>query len=309
LGSQLFFFGGSSQRSISLRNGVFSLALQARKQRGIPNSKGASMSTHDDFQGEGPTKQGMSSTAKVLLILGSIAGVCLLVCCGGVAVVGWKFQGAFKNFAENLTTKDPNEIRARTAEIVHIDIPDAFPPMQAFDLMVMKQIIYGKPNGGSMIVIVEINRQMQGGQTAAGAKQQRQEILRQMRQQHQGQQPGNINAEMNEESNETREFTINGEKVPFEFIKGSANGAPTRQVVGVFAGRNGTTIMLMLMAPESEYDEAAVVKMIESIRLADEDDDESDSVPDMQKGAAPEGGSEPAEEKPAETGAPSEATP
>jgi len=41
----------------------------------------------------------MSSTAKVLLVLGSIAGVLLLACCGGVAFVGWKFQGVAKTFA------------------------------------------------------------------------------------------------------------------------------------------------------------------------------------------------------------------
>ena len=40
--------------------------------------------------------------------------------------------------------------------------------------------------------------------------------------------------------------------------------------------------MLMLMIPESEYDEAAVVHMLESIRLPDdESDDESTDGSDM----------------------------
>ena len=209
----------------------------------------------------------MSSTAKVLLVLGAIAGAGLLACCGGMAFVGWKFQGIAKNFAENITTSNPDEIRARTAKIVHIDIPDEFQPMQAFDLIVMKQMIYGKKGNGSMVMIMEINQPMQGAPDAATAKQQRQELLRQMRQQ-QAQQAGQMNTELAEVSSETREFEIGSEKVPFDFIKGTAanGGTPTRQVVGMFAGRQGT-VMLMLMVPESDYDEEAVIKIIESIRL------------------------------------------
>jgi len=250
----------------------------------------------------------MSSTAKVLLILGSIAGICLLACCGGVAFLGWKFQGVVQTFAENFTTKDPNEIRARTAQIMHIDIPDSYPPLQAFDWMLMKQIIYGR-QPGPMVMIMEMNEPMQGGQGAAGMKQQRQQMLRQMKQQ-QGQQPGNLNAEINEESSETREFTINGEKVPFEFIKGNANGAPSRQVVGLFPGRNATTIMFLLMAPEAEYDEAAVVKMIESIRLpAESSADESDEESDMPEHAAPKETPEPAHENDEPAEAPAQSSP
>src|SRR6266550_182433 len=201
------------------------------------------MSTQEGFLNEPPRKQGMSSTAKVLIILGSIAGVCLLVCCGGVAFVGWKFQDFAKNIAANFTTNNPDEIRARTAKIVHIEIPQEYPPMLALDLVFMKEIFYGKPNR-SMVMIIEIGKQMPGPEGEAGAKQQRQEILRQMRQQ--GQQPG-MNIDIDEEGSETREFTINGETVPFEFVKGTARGGgPSRKVVGVFQGRGGM-IMLMLV--------------------------------------------------------------
>jgi hypothetical protein len=246
------------------------------------------MSTQEDFLNEPPRKQGMSSTAKVLIILGSIAGVCLLACCGGVAFVGWKFQDFAKNFAANLSTNDPQEIRARTAKIVHIDIPEQFPPAVAIDVVFMKEILYGtldKPNR-PLLVIVEIDKNFLGAQGGGSAKQQREEILRQMRQQ--GQQAGNMNTELDEESSETREFTIDGEKVPFEFIKGTARGGgPTRQIVGVFPGREGM-VMLMVMVPESDYDEAAIMRMLESIRLPrDESDDESTSGSEMpEKGDA-----------------------
>jgi hypothetical protein len=265
------------------------------------------MSTQEDFLSEPPRKQGMSSTAKVLIILGSIAGVSLLACCGGVVFVGWKFQEVAKNFAANLTTNDPQEVRARTARIMHIDIPEQFPPMMALDLVFMKEIIYGTPNNPNkpMLLIVQIDKGFLGQQGGANTKQQRQEILQQMKQQ--GQQSGNMNTDIDEESSETREFTIDGEKVPFEFIKGTARGGgPSRQVVGVIPGREGV-IMLMMMVPESDYDEAAVVRMLESIRLAgDEADDESLGMPerreDAEKGTTPllENDSEPAAGKKAD---------
>ncbi len=206
----------------------------------------------------------MSSTAKVLLILGSIAGISLVLCCGGMAFVGWKFQ----NVAKEMFVTDPAVVRQRTEEIIHIDIPADYTPTHAmkFDLMnvKMKQVGYQrKGSAGSMLMIMETSQPPAPG---ASPKEQREQMRQAMRQQ--ARQQGQASDEINEQSSETREFTINGESVPFEFIKGTApqGGVPTRQVVGVFRGREGT-VMLMLMSPESEYDEATVVKMIESIRL------------------------------------------
>jgi hypothetical protein len=56
--------------------------------------------------------------------------------------------------------------------------------------------------------------------------------------------------------------------------------------------------MLMLMVPESEYDEAAVVRMLESIRLPDDASDaESSDEPDMQENSGKGNATPPADEK------------
>jgi hypothetical protein len=154
---------------------------------------------------------------------------------------------------------------------------------------------------------------MQGANT----KQQREQMLRAMRQQ-QGQQPGQLNDELNEESSETREFTINGEKVPFEFIKGTGadHARAFRQVVGIFRVKAGT-VMVMLMVPEGEYDEPAVVRMIESIRSPGADSDVSADDTDMSEDVPAGDGNEPAAEKSEplpdqpedEAAAPSDSTP
>ncbi len=281
------------------------------------------MSTQNDFPDEMPVRQGMSSTAKVLLVLGSVAGFFLLACCGGVVLLVVKFQGAMQSMAQNLSTKDPDEIRARTAKIVHIDIPAEFPPVIAFDWFVMKQIIYGKQGRGSTVMIMEINSEMMGGKGAGNVREQRQEILRQLKQQ-QGQQGGNLDTDLAEERIDTREFEIDGEKVPFDFIKGRAanGGTAMRQVAGLFPGRQGI-LMLFVMVPESEYDEEAVVKMIESIRLPMVDDDAAEMIEDdaaedsdMSRGAPALGGNDAAAgspervpDGPSAGGTPSEATP
>src|SRR5260370_13837418 len=130
------------------------------------------MSQQDDFHDVPTQKQGMSSTSKVLLILGSIAGVCLLACCGGGIFVYMKTKDAIQNFAQNLTTTDPVEIRDRTADIVHIDIPEEFPPVRSFDFFLMNSVLYAKESGGSVVMIMERNQRMQRGQAPASLTQQ-----------------------------------------------------------------------------------------------------------------------------------------
>jgi hypothetical protein len=174
----------------------------------------------------------------------------------------------------------------------------------------MKWVVYQKRgNPNAILMIMETTQPMQGG---ASLKQQREQMLRQMQQQ--GQRPGNVNTDLSEESTETREFTIGGEKVPFEFIKGTSAQGPSRQVVGVFQGRNGV-IMVMLIVPESDYDEAAVVRMLESIRLPDDeaeaesmDEPEAHDQPEKDDGAAPADESK-AAEKNNEQDPPSESSP
>ena len=206
----------------------------------------------------------MSTTAKVLLVLGSIAGIVMLLCCGGFAFVGFKFKDEFKAIAD-ATSNDPAVVKQRTQEVIKIDIPDEFTPVMTigvpFGAFSMKQFIYqNKANPSFMLQIVETNQPLQPGQTA---QQQREEMVQGMRQ---GQQ---FSLNMQEESRETREFTINGEEVPFDIIKGKTNGVPARQILGSFSSRKGT-IMLMMTIPESEYNDEKIAGMINSIRLPGE---------------------------------------
>jgi len=244
------------------------------------------MAMHDDLQAEQAPKRGMSSTAKVLLVLGSITGVCLLACCGVVGFFGFKLKDTIKETIKNaaeMTSSDPAVVKQRTGEVVKIDVPEEFSPVMTigggFGGFTMRQFIYqNKADPNSVLVIMETNQPLQPGQDA---KQQREQMLEGMRQ---GQHMGSM--DMQEESRETRNFEINGEEVPFEFIKGKAHGVPARKVVGIFPGRKGT-IMFILMVAESEYDDEKIVGMIQSIRLpgdlatavVDESEDTPEKMP------------------------------
>ncbi|HEY3968452.1 MAG TPA: hypothetical protein VGM05_28145 [Planctomycetaceae bacterium] len=221
------------------------------------------MATHDDFQQEPAPQAKKSSGSKVLLILGTIAGLGLVVCCGGAGFLYYKFKDAIS------VTKDPVEVKKQTEELVTIEIPSTFTPLAstrvATPVVNMKMIMYQSGAGNEDAMVL-----MEMSAPGADPKQMRDQMLQQMRtQQAQG---SGFNSQINAQSKETRKFKINGDDVEFDFIKGTRGSDPTvyRQIVGVFQGRNGF-ILLMLMIRDSDYDEEAVLKMIKSIRVPGSD--------------------------------------
>ncbi|MFN0055074.1 MAG: hypothetical protein ACKV0T_23115 [Planctomycetales bacterium] len=215
------------------------------------------MSMQDQMQPE-PSKPGMSSTAKVLLILGGIGGLCLLVCCG----VGGYFVYKGRELVANATTTDPEAIRTRAQQIAPgIQVLSDLEPMQALDLVVMKWVIYQrKPQQDGMLMLMEFDTSMfQQGDP----EQQRKQMLDAMRQQQA--QSGQMDANLQIQERTSRDLTVRGQTTKFEFNKGTAGGKTVRQVIGSFPSPKGVA-MLMLMLPDEGYEEEAVVRMIESIR-------------------------------------------
>ncbi|MGQ0633920.1 MAG: hypothetical protein ACT4QC_04880 [Planctomycetaceae bacterium] len=213
------------------------------------------MSTQDEWPQREPQKQGMSTAAKVLLTLGVIGGICALLCCGGMFLVGWQFQ----KFAKNAMVDDPAAVRQRTDQIVTLEVPPGFEPKQAFDFVLMRGVVYTKGAGDdALLVLMEFGNQMIGNQ------QQQREQMRETLRQQQAQRGGGF-PDLQDRETESREYTVKGEKASFEFVKGTTReGKAMREVSGSFLTQNGVA-MLMLRVPAEEYDEAAVVKMIESI--------------------------------------------
>lgn len=200
---------------------------------------------------------GMSGTTKLLLILGGIAGLAVVACCGGGVFLSYKFQ--------DMASSDPEKIRATAAEIVDMEIPPGFKPAQRMDMFgFMKLVIFtaeekqpGKNQEASMLMLSAVSN-------PAGNDDQQQRAT--MRQQLEAQsRQGNNNLKVLKST--TREFKIRGGKSEFEFVEAEdqATRKKVRQVIGSFPAKSGTG-MLILVVPEEQYDEQAAIRMIESIR-------------------------------------------
>lgn len=73
------------------------------------------------YGGNQPAPQKSSSVWTWVLGIGAVV---LVVCCGGGGVAVWQFT----QFVKNAATEDPVKIRAQTAEMVDMEIPDKYEP-------------------------------------------------------------------------------------------------------------------------------------------------------------------------------------
>lgn len=230
------------------------------------------MSIHEDWKDPTAPKPGMSLAVKVLLIVGGIGGFLLLLCCGGAGFLFWKAKDVFERFA---ITTDADEIQGRLDNIVRIDLPDDFHPTIGMELGVMRWVGFEKiPRDGTRLLFVQLDQAMFPDRSA---EERRREMLK-MRDQS-GSQQGQFDMSIEITERTTREVIVRGEKAEFEFNKGtSQDGKAMRQVIGAFEASGGITL-LNLITPEEGYDEAATLKLLESIRDPIEEEDESTAEP------------------------------
>lgn len=220
------------------------------------------MADDDVFVDDNPPPQSGSNTKTILIITGVVA-VCLLLCCGGGLMVAWKAADAFKTFAQNMVISDPDEIRKQTAEMVDIEIPASFQPHQGMNMVAVRFVMYetdaNKDGSTGMLMLMEMATQQFG----VNPQQQEQELRKSMQQQQAGQ-------GFTSSKSERREIEIRRQTVPFDFVEGTTTLAPgqekkTHMISGVFKGKRGP-VMLQLMLPDEDYDEEAVMKMLQSIK-------------------------------------------
>lgn len=200
-----------------------------------------------------PVKSGMSTGMKILLALLVVVGLVCLTCCGVGAY--------FAYFVRNAVHEQPEEIRNDTAAIVEIAIPERFKPVNGMNLVLFRMVKYttdpeGKPQveGAGELTLFEMS-------AAVINEQQEQEIKQQMQKEMEKKSGENLPVEKSED----REFTIRGKKCTFQFgTFKHKDGEPWHRIQGTFPSKTGTAT-LVINLPDSEYDEAEIVKMIESI--------------------------------------------
>lgn len=194
----------------------------------------------DHEEEERPRKKaGMSTTLKVLLILGGLGFVSMVVCCGaGVWFVG------------RSVVTDAAAVNGLRDKIVGMEIPAGFKPVFGMNIVFQMAVYVGDKE--AMLLIMQMPGEVDGKDMQRGMEQQMEK---------QGK-----NTSIKIESKETRDIDIDGKPVPFTFAKGKReqDGVEVRSITGTFPGRGGTAC-LMITIPESDYDEEAVTNTLKSI--------------------------------------------
>jgi hypothetical protein len=218
------------------------------------------MASESQFSPGGPPPKSGSNT--LLWMLG-IGGLCLLLCCGGGVFVAWRLGSVAQDFVANMATSDPQEIRRQTQEMLDIDIPETYKPMQGMNLMAFRMVMYqtsqAEDGASGMLTLM----QMTIDQPGVTAEQQEQQLRDSMRQQQ-------ANQDFEASKSETREIEIRGEKVPFQFSEGTVDQGGQQQsmhtVSGVVTGTQDRSVMIQITVPDEAYDEQAIVEMLQSIK-------------------------------------------
>ena len=205
-----------------------------------------------------PPPRGMSTGVKVLLIVGIIFFVLVLLCCGGLFLIG-------RHFAQEVSY-DPVVVKATTDKIAQIEIPELLKPKASMDLKVpivnktiMKMATYADDTGKSTLKLAAMG-DMFAGQNEA---QMRASIDQSLQQQ-------GVNNERPEQIQNgdisTKDVQIGGKTAKFTIIKGqgTTTHSPRIQVNGGFQGHSGPA-MLILDADAEKLTPEKVNAMLESI--------------------------------------------
>ncbi|MEX0717049.1 MAG: hypothetical protein WD066_10690 [Planctomycetaceae bacterium] len=204
----------------------------------------------------------MSTATKVVLILAAIFGGFVMLCCGGLAWFGWR--------AQQSVIRDPDGVREATATIAEIEIPERFRPVGGLDTQRlpvvgrfmpggMRMVMYESPSGGALMLMA-LDRELLAGEDDPETL-----MRRMLEQQKAPRRPHQV--EVDPDDAVVREFEVRGRTVPFQFTKArdEKSGVAGRQVMGVFDAQDGNSAILVIFVPETEYDEAEIVRIIESI--------------------------------------------
>ena len=187
------------------------------------------------------------------VILGALAVMSLLCCCGGPMLLNWGLQ--------NRISTDPVEVTAKADAMLQMDRPAELQPVFYMDMVFMKMAIFGQEGGGEMMCQMAMDPKM-----ATDREKMRSSMDEQMQQQ------SAKNPDLPElivDERETREYQVRGEPVSFDFNKCTAqeSGEKYYQVSGVVDSQDGSqAVMILLQVKAENVSEDQITEMIESIQ-------------------------------------------
>lgn len=226
------------------------------------------MSQDDIFQVEPPRKKSSGSN-KLLIGLAIGCGGMMLLCCGGIAVLGWFGH----KMAKEMISQDPVVVVEKTREITDVDIPDGFTPMMSMDmkvpftgqrLIIMTTYVDKESQSNSLVF-------MQGDEKMGGVNS-RQQFEMQMRQSidQQGQQGQQRRENLIVQESEGFVHEVRGVETTFQIATakesktGEESGKEYWQVSGAFKGKSGPAFVFLTVEKEKMTREE-IEAFIESI--------------------------------------------
>jgi hypothetical protein len=196
----------------------------------------------------------MSRTAKI--IIGVIAGLIVLCgcCCLTGAVAAPRIVGPLMEKGASVT-ENPQEITQIANKIVDYQLPTGYGEQFAMSLFGMDIVAFGKDDlSGNVIILMQMPEMF--GLSPAEMMAEMEKSL----QQQTGQQVGDL------QYIDTLQTIIRDQNVSLTVQEGvDSNGTAIRQITGVFPGKNGMA-MLMIMGATQTWDQQAVDAFLSSLR-------------------------------------------
>ncbi len=193
----------------------------------------------------------MSKNTKIALI---VVGILALICAIACAVVGISGYFAAQQVGTSLIT-NPAQADEKGHTIVDYQIPSDFTEASGMSLLGMDMVMYMDPKGGMGIFIM----QMPAGTDVDPDA---------MQQQLQSSASSQNTQLENVEQVGTQDVTINGETVTLIIQEGTTetDNVKTRQMIGVFTGKNGNPAFLMIMGPVKSWDNEMIDSFLDSMK-------------------------------------------
>jgi hypothetical protein len=204
------------------------------------------------------SRPGMSGTTKVLLGMGIGCGVLVLLCCG--------FFGAstfwLVRTAQQALTKDPEEIRRLTDQIVAIKIPESLPPKAGMDLTLpfvgtkfMTWVAYGADESHNGLFLAQF---AEGLVKEEDMRTQWRDSMRQS-----GERDWD---DIKVEESDNVEIPVNGSNATFTISKGQdSKSREVWQVMGSFHGKGGPA-MLALKVGTADFTREQLFEILNSMK-------------------------------------------
>jgi hypothetical protein len=250
-----------------------------------------------------------SSMKTIFAVAGALLGLMVLVCGGAagyVALTGTppseverptrgesmppEVKGRFQKMEREMAsqrippTEDPDIVMTVAAGIARIDLPEGFEPLEAQGMMSKRRAVFGKKSdNAALLKLAGSNWKLFEDAPRANSDDAiRFEVMKIAESNDNGRTHTVLKSTRKEMNSMQRELSVLGDKAMFEFRQGTreSDKKPVWRVWGTFRIPKGMAALIYLV-PEAEFDEEAVVRMIESIRppVLDESATDDESAP------------------------------